>query len=224
MRGEAWQVLLVVVLLAGLIQSGWAADGGGAVPPDGFKEGVHYQRIDPPQPVQGHKGVEVVELLWYGCRTCYLIQPALARWRERHAGEISYRRMPAITHEGMTLLARAFYAAQALGVEERIHEPLFAAIHRHHRRLEDEAALEVFFAEQGVDPRAFRRAMDSRFVARKVRQARIMSRRYGIQGAPTLVVAGRYRLDPSMVVSVDEMMAVLDYLLQLVQTSSPSES
>lgn len=222
MRGGLWRALLAVVLAAVLAQPGWAAGDGEAAPPGGFREGVHYQRIDPPQPVQGGEGVEVVELLWYGCRTCFILQPALARWRSRHEGEIHYRRMAAITHGGMTLLARAFYAARALGVEEKIHRPLFTAIHRHHRRLEDEAALEEFFAEQGVDPAAFRRALNSRFVARKLRQARIMSRRYGIRGAPTVVVAGRYRVDPSMVHSPEEMIAVLDHLLRLAKEAVPT--
>ncbi|HHH36576.1 MAG TPA: thiol:disulfide interchange protein DsbA/DsbL [Gammaproteobacteria bacterium] len=223
MRREGWRVLLAAVLATALSQPVWAAADGAAVPPGGFREGVHYQRIDPPQPVQGGEGVDVVELLWYGCRTCFILQPALARWRSRHEGEIHYRRMAAITHGGMTLLARAFYAARALGVEEQIHGPLFTAIHRHHRRLEDEAALEEFFAEQGVEPAAFRRALNSRFVARKLRQARIMSRRYGIRGAPTLVVAGRYRVDPSMVHSPEEMMAVLDHLLRLANEAASKD-
>ncbi len=188
-----------------------------AAPPALFQAGVHYQVIDPPQPVQKGNGVEVLELLWYGCRTCFVLQPELERWRAAHREQIHYRRMPAITNEQMIMLARAFYAAQALGVEERVHGALFAAIHRHRRHLDSEAALTEFFAEQGVEPAAFRNAFRSNFTARKVRQARIMSKRYGIQGAPSIIIAGRYRVDPSMVRSVEEMTAVLDFLLAKAQ-------
>lgn len=187
-----------------------------AAPPAAFQAGVHYQLLDPPQPVQEGGGVEVLELLWYGCRTCFILQPELERWRAAHRQEIHYRRMPAITNEHMILLARAFYAAQALGMQDRIHDALFTAIHRHRRRLDSEAALAEFFAEHGVERSAFLNAFRSNFTARKVRQARIMSKRYGIQGAPSLIIAGRYRVDPSMVHSVDEMMAVLDFLLDKV--------
>jgi len=208
-RGRAdFSLALVLCLVLGIA-------GAQAAAPPAFQAGVHYQLIDPPQPVQvSAKGrVEVVELLWYGCRTCFVVQPELRRWVERHRAMITFRRMPAITNEQMIFLARAFYAAQALGVVERIHEPLYAAIHRHRRRMDNEEALVAFFAEQGVDPAAFRRAFHSRFTARKVRQARIMSRRYAIQGAPSIIIDGRYRVDPSMVHSVGEMMAVLDFLI-----------
>ncbi len=179
----------------------------------GFMAGVHYQLVTPPQPTRGGERVEVVELLWFGCRTCLAIQPQLRRWRERNQAVIHYRRMPAITNEDMTFFAQVFYAAQALGVLDDIHDDLYTAIHRQHRRLDDEQALADFLIEQGVDPQAFRTAMRSSFTARKVRQARIMSRRYGIRGAPTIIVEGRYRVDPGMVRNVGEMMAVLDFLL-----------
>ena len=182
-------------------------------PKTAFQPGVHYQLVDPPQPTQDGRGVEVVELLWYGCRTCYVLQPELERWRAAQAARIHYRRMAAITNEGMIILARAFYAAEALGIEDRLRPLLFAAIHRHRRPLQGEAALVEFFVEQGVEPGAARTALRSKYTVRKVRQARILSKRYGIQGAPSFIVAGRYRVDPSMVHSARELLAVLDFLV-----------
>ena len=188
----------------------------------GFRAGVHYQLVQPPQPTRGGERVEVVELLWFGCRTCFAIQPQLRRWRERNQAVIHYRRMPAVANEDMIFFARAFYAAQALGVLDTIHDDLYTAIHRQRRRLDDEQALSEFFAEHGVDPQAFRTAMRSTFTTRKVRQARIMSRRYGIRGAPSIIVDGRYRVDPGMVRDVGEMMAVLDFLLLKAAAGTPA--
>ena len=204
-------------------QAGIAASGdfpGGSQ--SGFRAGVHYQLVKPPQPTRGGERVEVVELLWFGCRTCFAVQPQLQRWRERNQAVIHYRRMPAVANEDMIFFARAFYAAQALGVLDTIHDDLYTAIHRQRRRLDDEQALSEFFAEHGVDPQAFRTAMRSTFTTRKVRQARIMSRRYGIRGAPSIIIDGRYRVDPGMVRDVGEMMAVLDFLLLKAAADTPA--
>lgn len=182
--------------------------------PADFQVGNHYRLIEPPQPVQPGDKVEVVEFFWYDCQTCFIIQPALQQWLNVNGGRIIFKRLPAITDERMIFLARAYYAAVALNVQDRIHGPLYVAINRHRRKLDSEQALAIFFRENGVEHQAFINAFRSNFVAVKVRQARVMSQRYGIQGAPSVAVAGRYRLDSTMVRSADEFIDVLDYLVK----------
>ena len=99
-----------------------------------YLPGIQYQLVQPPQPVSSTSDqVEVVEFLWYGCETCFLIQDGIARWVASQGGKIKYVRLPAVTDAGMVLLARAFYAADTLGVHEQIDGPLFTAIHRYQR-------------------------------------------------------------------------------------------
>ncbi len=182
--------------------------------PADFQEGNHYQLIEPPQPVPPGDKVEVVEFFWYDCQTCFIIQPALRQWLEEHAGRIVFKRMPAITDERMIFLARAYYAAVALDVQDKVHQPLYVAINRHRRKLDNEQALAIFFQENGIRHQAFTNAFRSNFVAVKVRQARVMGQRYGIRGAPSIVIDGRYRLDSTMVRSAEEFIEVLDYLVK----------
>ncbi|HFQ91452.1 MAG TPA: thiol:disulfide interchange protein DsbA/DsbL [Chromatiales bacterium] len=182
--------------------------------PADFHEGNHYQLVDPPQPVPPGGKVEVLEFFWYDCQTCFIIEPALRQWLDRNAGGIIFKRMPAITDERMIFLARAYYAAVALDVQDKVHGPLYVAINRHKRKLDSEQTLAIFFQEQGVRHQAFTNAFRSNFVAVKVRQARVLGQRYGIRGAPTVIVGGRYRLDSSMVRSAEEFIEVLDYLVK----------
>ena len=186
-----------------------------------YLPGIQYQLVQPPQPVSSTSDqVEVVEFLWYGCETCFLIQEGIARWIALQGGKVKYVRLPAVTDAGMVLLARAFYAADALGVHEQIDGPLFTAIHRYQRRLDSESSVVEFFSEHGVPRDRARDAMHSGTTAAKVRHAQLMARRYGIRGAPTLTVAGKSRVDPSMVHGVDEMIDVVDFLVQSERTGS----
>jgi len=198
-----WLIPLASTLFAG---------NSGALP-QVYREGVQYQLVTPPLSHTPNGKVEVVEFLWYGCETCYVIQPDLARWMDKRKDAIDYQRMPAVTNNDMVLMARAFYTAEALGISEQIHQALFAAIHRYRQQLNTEDDLAAFFAEHGVSEQDFHQTFRSSFVAGKVRKAKTMGDRYGIAGAPTIVINGKYRVDSSMVVNPEEFIAVIDFLV-----------
>ncbi len=184
-----------------------------------FQKNVSYKEIEgATSTYQGGK-VDVLEMLWYGCQTCYLIQGELAQWVEGAGETITYRRMPAVTEDNMMLLARSFYAAEVLGVMSKAHKPLFSAIHDARRQMKSEEDVIEFFEEQGVAAKDFERALHSAYVNGKLRRARIMSNRFGIQGAPSVIVDGKYLVDPSMVRSPQEFIAVIDFLVGKVRTT-----
>ena len=159
-------------------------------------EGRDYRRIVPAQPTEAPPGqVEVVELFWYGCPHCHRFEPYLERWLERKPEGVHFRRMPATFNRLWILHARAYYTAEALGVLDRIHHPLFEAIHVLKRRLDTKERLQAFFAEHGVKPEDFEAVWGSFAVEARVRRAQEMTRRYRVHGTPSLVIAGKYILD-----------------------------
>jgi len=184
-----------------------------------FQKGVHYKEVDGAQSSYQGEKVEVLELLWYGCQTCYVIQGGLENWVAGAGNTINYRRMPAVVHDNMMLLARAFYAAEVLGVMSKIHKPLFSAVHESRRQLVTETAVAEFFVEQGVAEKDFTRALNSAYVNGKIRRSRIMSQRYGIQGAPSIIVDSKYLVDPSLVRSPEEFIDVVGFLVNKVRTT-----
>ena len=195
---------LALSCAATLVQAG----GAGVIP------GTNYRELSDPQPVEAAPGtVEVIEFLWYDCQTCFVVEPALERWVSGRKGDITFRRMPAMVGGHMTYFARAFYTAEALGVLDRIHFPLYNAVHRHGRPLAKEEELAAFFAEHGVDRGRFFSIFRSSATAAKVRNAQIMSRRYDLAGAPTFIVNGKYRVDPSMAANAEALLQVVDFLV-----------
>lgn len=177
-----------------------------------YKEHEAFERIVPTQPTSNPDKVEVMEVFWYGCPHCFRFQPYIERWLLTKPDYVNYTRLPAILNESWAIHARAYYAAEALGVLEKIHEPLFDAIHVKKQRLDTEAALADFFAQYGVDKSNFHDAFTSFAVNTKVARARELTRRYGIDGTPAVVVNGKYRTGPGMTGGYEKLIDVMNYL------------
>jgi thiol:disulfide interchange protein DsbA len=180
-----------------------------------FTEGVDYTRLAQPQPTETGDKVEVLEFFWYGCPHCFHLEPMLEKWLANEPPNAEFRRMPAVLGPNWEPHARAFFAAELLGVQDKLHEPLFRAMHVEKRRLMDEDQLVAFAAEQGINADEFRKAYESFYVNMKVRRAAEVERRYGIDGVPTIIVNGKYRTSASQTGSNEKLIEVIDYLVKL---------
>jgi len=128
--------------------------------------------------------------------------------------------MPAILRQEWSLHARAFYTAETLGILDKIHMPLFDAIHVEKRRLFSEDALMEFFQEYGVSNKQFQDTFHSFTVDSKVRRANQMTRRYRISGTPSVVVNGKYVTGPAEAKGFNNLIKVIDYLVKKESTAN----
>jgi thiol:disulfide interchange protein DsbA len=169
-------------------------------------KGVEYALVEPVQPrLEGShsKGVEVVEFFYYGCPHCYNLQPALKAWLKNPPKDIEYRRMPTVFSESWLGLTRTYYALEAVGALERLHDDVFTAVHQKGINLGDRPILVDWAARNGVDARKLEDALDSFTVNTKTQRSVQLTRAYGITGTPSMVVAGRYLTAPSMTLNGD---------------------
>lgn len=176
-------------------------------------EGIDYVTLAAPQPTADPKKIEVVELFWYGCPHCFHFEPMLHEWVAAQPKDVTFVRIPAVLNARWDILARAYYAAELLGVLDKIHTPLFKAIHEQKQRFEDEDSLATFFAAHGVDQKQFRDTYKSFGVASKVNRAKQMTQRYGINGVPVLIINGKYRTSASEAGSHEGMLSVAGKLI-----------
>ena len=189
---------------------------------DTYQEGIAYQAVTPEQPTSTKNKIEVIELFWYGCPHCNKFEPFLERWQKTKADYVEFTRMPAILREEWTIHARTFYAAETLGVMDKFHTPFFTAIHAHKRKLDSEEALAAFFGEIGVSKDDFTKAFHSFSVDAKTRRALEMSRRYGINGTPSVIVNGKYRTDGTICnCSFTEVLNIVDFLAEKEHKAKP---
>jgi thiol:disulfide interchange protein DsbA len=206
--------------LLGLLAASLLAAG----PVAAFDEGIDYKAVTEPQPTETPGKVEVLELFWYGCPHCYHLETDIERWLARQPDYVVFRRMPAVLGPNWALDAKVFYAAELLGVLDRIHGPLFEALHREHLRLSDENSLADWFATRGVQRDEFLKAMHSFVVDMKVRRAAQISQALGIDGVPTFLINGKYLTSPSMTAGNEKAFQVIDYLTAREAGVAPKEA
>ncbi|MDA0824871.1 MAG: thiol:disulfide interchange protein DsbA/DsbL [Proteobacteria bacterium] len=185
----------------------------GANAAENYKEGENYELIKPEVTTHADGKIEVVEVFWYGCQHCYAFEPYINKWQEETRDNVAFRRLPGVFAGNWVPHARAFYVAEALGLSDKIHTPLFAAIHDLGEKIGDEDTLATFFAKYGVSDADFREAYNSFSVDSKTRQAMTSSKEYGISGVPSMIVNGKYRTSARLSGSFEEMLKVVDFLV-----------
>lgn len=179
----------------------------------GFDEGIEYKVAPEPKRLEEGADVEVLELFWYGCPHCYRLEPAIEQWLETKPAGVVFQRLPAAASSRWIPHAKAYFAADQLGQLDKLHEPLFKALHEERRKLFTEEQLIAFAAEQGIDEDAFRAAYQSFPVDMKVRQSAELVRRYGLSGVPAIVVNGKYITGVTEAGGRDQLFDVVDFLV-----------
>lgn len=175
---------LSLLLLLLMVSPVWAVD---------WQEGQQYNLITPvPAEGQGDQ-VEVVEFFWYGCPHCFMLEPSMKEWLAKKPENIQFVRVPVMFGGAANMHAKAYYALEAIGEAERLHESFFEVINKEKRKLRTREALDKFLAGQNVDMEKFNKAMKSFAVQTKANRSAALMKRYGIRSVPTLVIDGRYR-------------------------------
>ncbi|MBE0613546.1 MAG: thiol:disulfide interchange protein DsbA/DsbL [Burkholderiales bacterium] len=179
------------------------------------KAGVQYRELATAQPTDSPGKIEAVEFFWYGCPHCYNFEPVITPWVKKLPKDVHFRRIPAMFNEEYALGARAFYALEAIGVEERLHKALFDAIHTGSRlRVSNEAALTEWLEKQGVDTKKFAAAYRSFSVEGKLKRAAQLTQAYKIEGVPSMAVNGKYVVVTDNVTSFENLLEITDFLIE----------
>jgi thiol:disulfide interchange protein DsbA len=178
--------------------------------------GIDYEILESPQPTWGRGKIEVAEVFGYNCIHCAHLQPELDPWHARLPADVRFEYVPAAFGGIWDAFARAYFAAELLGVRERTHNDVFDAIHVKHsitNATNEEVA--NLYQGLGVDKAKFLAAMDSFGVNAKLAKARTFAQRTGVTGTPTIIVNGKYRVSSTRDRGFPGMLATVDYLVAL---------
>ena len=179
-----------------------------------YQEGVHYELIEPAIHAGISDRVVVTEFFSYGCGHCYNFEPLLESFESRLPEGVVVQRTPVIwnNNPGMKLLAKTYYAVEVLDVFEPVHGAVFNTIHRQRKRLSSPEAVGAVFVENGVDAKEFDRALGSFGIDSMVRQAAARTEGARVQGTPSLMVNGKYRIDTRQAGSQANMLKIAAFL------------
>ena len=162
-------------------------------------EGTDYVVIANGEPFEPANGqVEVVEVFGYTCGHCANFQPLVNGWKATLPADVRFTYVPAPFGGYWIPYAKAYYAAQALGVDEQTHDAMFAALHLSRELPVQNASPEQigrwYAGQADVDAKEFAATMQSFGVDARLKRAEDFIRRSGVDGTPTLIVAGKYRV------------------------------
>ncbi|MET4616697.1 thiol:disulfide interchange protein DsbA/DsbL [Stenotrophomonas sp. 2619] len=178
--------------------------------------GTDYVLIENGQPFQPAAGkIEVAEIFGYVCPACAAFQPLIGPWKAGLPSDVNFVYVPAMFGGTWDNYARAFYAAQSMGLQEKTHEALYSAIHaeqtlkgeRGRDSVEDIAA---FYAKHGADAKQFASTMSSFAVNAKTNAAKQFAQRSQITGTPSVIVNGKYLVKGK---SFPDMLRIADHLI-----------
>lgn len=206
-----------------------------------FEEGVHFKRIPidvAETPVveefaKEDKGkIKVVEFFNYACHWCQNLEPYVAEWLKQKPEYVAFYRIPVNFQPSWRPLSKTYYAADSLGVLDKIHERLFKALINENLLDSKDETIIDFIVRQGVDKAAFTKAYNSFTVDSRLRWANNMARAYRITSIPTIVVIGpkeSYYTQSSMAGSEGHIFEVINFLSekeyqQFAQKSAPNKT
>lgn len=188
-----------------------------ALPLAAAGQAFQYGEIDP-QPVEAKSGkIEVLEFFWYGCVHCYNLEPHIEGWLKKLPPDVEFRRVPAVFNQRWAHDAAIYYTLEAMGLLDKLHRPLFDAIHKSRLQTDNEAALSEWLQKQGVEPKKFMDTMKSFGVQSRLRRATQQTVAYKIDGTPAMAVHGRYTVSADQGRSQQGMLQAVDQLVGMVR-------
>jgi thiol:disulfide interchange protein DsbA len=145
--------------------------------------------------VEGHVVVE--ECFNYICPGCNGFEPGFAAWAATLPSYVAVHHVAASFRPDFLPYARAYYAAETLGVADKSHAAVYDAIHKSHTLPAegdpvDEERIAKFYSAYGIPAQQFLATMRGFDVDTKVRRASEYMQRSKVPSTPTIIVNGRY--------------------------------
>jgi thiol:disulfide interchange protein DsbA len=177
--------------------------------------GVDYEVLAPAQPtfINGGK-IEIAEVFSYQCIHCAEFQPLVNTWKRTMPSTARWQYVPAVFGSTWDNFARAFYAAEIMGIQQKTHDAVFKAVFVDKSikggSLDNIADM---YAGLGVDRTKFLATMNSFGVTAKINRAKQFALRTGITATPTIIINGKYRLNVTTDRGFPGMLSTATYLI-----------
>jgi protein dithiol oxidoreductase (disulfide-forming) len=184
---------------------------------DEFVEGKNYFRVTPVVPTSTGSKVEVLEAFSYGCPHCAHFQPTVEAWRQHmDSAHVQLVYLPATFRPDFQLLARGFFAIQSMNLVDATHGKFYDKLWASPQgaQIRDLDQIADIYATLGVKKADFMQAAQSFFVESQLRKTEDLYRRYGIEGTPTLIVNGKYRITTESAGDYDKIFPIVDFLVK----------
>ena len=186
---------------------------------DGPKPGAEFDAVAQPITTDVATKIEVMEVFWYGCIHCYQMEAPLNAWVKKLPADVYFKRMPALPRADWAPMAKAFFAMETLGVQEKLHSQLFEAVHKQKtlNPTDEKAAIDWVIKVSGMDKLKVEQAFKSFTINTNLNRAAQIFRSSGATGVPSLIIDGKFITSSTMSGGNAEALKVADYIIDNVR-------
>ena len=178
-----------------------------------IQEGKDYRRLNKPvAPEAPADKVDVIEFFWYSCNHCNAFEPTLEAWVKAAPKDLVVRRVPVAFNASFVPQQKLYYTLEGMGKLDEIHAKVFRAIHVEKQRLAKDDDILAWAVKQGLDAAKFKEIYGSFTVSNQVRRATQLQDAYGVEGVPSMGVAGKYYTDGTMAGNMQNVLQVVESL------------
>lgn len=183
------------------------------------KVGEQFDAVAQPISTDNAAKIEVLEIFWYGCIHCYQMEAPLNAWIKKLPSDVYFKRIPGLPNASWAPMAKAFYAMETLGISEKLHTPLFEAVHKQKtlNPTDEKAAIEWVTKQSGLDKLKVEQAFKSFTINTNLNRAAQIFRASGATGVPSLVIDGKYITSSTMAGGNETALQVADYIISNVR-------
>lgn len=170
--------------------------------------------------------VQVLLFFSYGCPACARFDPFFEKWVETQKNnKVVIYRIPVSFKEEWLPLAKLYYITQYLKPKKNIDEKIYEAIHTQHLQLWLQPEMKNFLVANGYTSIEFDNAYNSFNVNMKLKNAEQLSKAYGINQTPSIIVNGpiySYLLTISKSNSnLDDFFKIVNYVISKEEKNGP---
>lgn len=195
-----------------------------------WQAGRNYFLVTPPLPTNSPPGkIEVTEVFSYACPACNEFYPVADRLRQSLPPNAVMDFVPAAfnTVEDWPAFQRAYFAAKALGIAAKNHDAMFNAVWKTGQlavynlqtdRLKDplptlKDIAQFYHRRSGVSIRKFLATANSFAVNLDVRRAHSYVVAGQVDGTPTIIVDGKYRVTVTSAGGYNQLIELVKWLV-----------
>ena len=178
------------------------------------RPGTDFIVLPTPQPTFNQGKIEIAEVFSYRCIHCAEFQPKVNVWKKTMPSDVRWEYVPAVFGGTWDTFARAYFAAQLMGVQPKTHDKVFNGVFVD-RTAGNGSVEEIaeMYGKWGVDKAKMLATMNSFGVTAKLNRAHQFAVRAGVDATPTIIVNGKYRVPVTPDRGFDGMLATTDYLI-----------
>jgi thiol:disulfide interchange protein DsbA len=147
------------------------------------------------------------------------MEAPLNAWVKKLPADVTFKRIPGLPNPSWAPMAKAYYAMETLGVLEKLHAPLFEAIHKQKalNPTDEKAAIDWVTKQAGLDKKKVEAAFGSFSMNTNLNRAANFFKASGATGVPSLVINGQFITSSTMAGNNNAALNTADYIINNIR-------